>query len=81
MILSRPVAPRASRTADIVASVPEETKRTFRIDGTAATTASAISLSRSVGAPKLVPSSRARVTSARTVGWPWPRIIGPQEPM
>ena len=30
--------PRASRTADIAASVPDETNRTFSIDGTAAAT-------------------------------------------
>ena len=39
MILDRPVTPRATRTADIAASVPDETNRTFSIDGTAATTA------------------------------------------
>ncbi len=81
MILARPVTPRATRMADIVASVPDETNRTFAIDGTAATTASAISTSRIVGAPKLVPSASAPATAARTSGWPWPRIIGPHEPM
>ena len=35
MILSRPVTPRATRTADIAASVPDETNRTFSIEGTA----------------------------------------------
>ena len=81
MIFDRPVTPRATRTADIAASVPDETNRTFSIDGTAATTASAISISRTVGAPKLEPSSSASATAARTSGWAWPRIIGPHEPM
>ena len=39
----------------MAASVPDETNRTFSIDGTAAATVSAISTSRSVGAPKLEP--------------------------
>ena len=42
---------------------------------------SASSTSRSVGAPKLKPSSAAFCTASSTAGWPWPRIIGPQEPM
>ena len=33
-ILARPVAPRASRTAVIAASVPDDTSRTFSTDGT-----------------------------------------------
>ncbi len=81
MILSRPVTPRASLTADIAASVPEETNRTFSTDGTAAATVSAIAASRSVGAPKLVPVSSAADTACFTLGCPCPRIIGPQEPM
>jgi hypothetical protein len=47
----RPVAARASRTALIVASVPELTKRTISIDGKVATTRSASRTSSSVGAP------------------------------
>ena len=35
----------------MVASVPEETKRTISIDGTASTTSSAIRTSAAVGAP------------------------------
>src|SRR3546814_20720670 len=31
---SRPVWPRATRTADMVASVPEDTRRTISTDGT-----------------------------------------------
>ncbi len=54
-----PVYPRARRTALMVASVPEFTKRTFSTEGTASTTISARSISRGVGAPKLVPSSAA----------------------
>ena len=39
----------------MVASVPEFTRRTISIDGTAREISSASSTSRSVGAPKLVP--------------------------
>ena len=49
---SRPVAALARRTALIVASVPELTKRTISIDGTIAQTSSAIWISACVGAPK-----------------------------
>ena len=75
------MTPAPTRTADIAASVPDDTNRTFWIDGTASTTASAIAVSRVVGAPKLDPYSSAAVTAARTSGWPCPRIIGPHEPM
>jgi hypothetical protein len=80
-ILLRPVAPRASRSALMPASVPLETRRTCSTVGTWAMMASASSISRSVGAPKLKPSSAAFCTASSTAGWPWPRIIGPQEPM
>src|SRR6266480_4945256 len=52
---SRPVKPRATRMADIVASVPELTSLTISTDGTASQIASASSISASVGAPKRVP--------------------------
>ena len=68
MILSRPVTPRATRRADMAASVPDETNRTFSSDGTAAATVSAMSISRTVGAPKLEPRSIASTTAARTRG-------------
>ena len=55
----RRVNARASRSADIAASVPDETSRTCSIDGTASAISAASSTSRSVGAPKLVPSSAA----------------------
>ena len=50
-IRGRPVAARASRTALIVASVPELTNRTISIDGTMDVTRSASRTSSSVGAP------------------------------
>ncbi len=81
MILLRPVAPRARRMALMPASVPELTRRIISIDGTWRMISSASSTSRSVGAPKLNPSSAAFCTASSTAGWPWPRIIGPQEPM
>ena len=65
----------------IAASVPELTMRTISTAGTAATTISASSISRSVGAPKLVPRASTRVMALTTAGWLWPRIMGPQEPM
>ena len=80
--LLRPVAPRARRIALIAASVPELTRRTSPSLGTSARMASASSISRSVGAPKEKPSRRRRAAPPRAPpGWPWPRIIGPQEPM
>ena len=77
----RPVAPRASRIALIAASVPELTRRTISTEGRCRAISSASSTSRSVGAPKEKPSRAARCTASSTRGWPWPRIIGPQEPM
>ena len=55
MILSRPVKPRARRTALITASVPELTSRTFSTEGTAATIFWASRTSASVLAPNDVP--------------------------
>jgi hypothetical protein len=43
--------PRARRMADMVASVPLDTSRTFSTDGTRSQISSASSTSRSVGAP------------------------------
>ena len=51
MILSRPVYPRASRTALIAASVPEETRRTFSTEGNALRIRCASPTSPGVGAP------------------------------
>ena len=48
---SRPVAPRASLIALIAASVPEDTRRTISMDGSAREMISAISTSARVGAP------------------------------
>jgi hypothetical protein len=73
------VAARARRIALIVASVPEETKRTISMDGTASITRSASSASASVGAPNEVPRGRASCTASMTAGCAWPRISGPYE--
>ena len=70
--------PRASRTADIVASVPELTSRTLST-GARAASCSASSTSATVAAPNEVPRPTAAVTAATTSGWACPRIIGPQE--
>ena len=73
MIRSRPVAARATRTALIVASVPELTKRTRSTDGTRRQTSRPSSTSCAVGAPKLVPRPaaprRARVSSGGACPW------------
>ncbi len=65
---SRPVTPRAMRSAVIVASVPLDTSRTRSQDGTRARMASASSTSRSVGAPNEVPSAAAACTASTTFG-------------
>ena len=67
-IRSRPVAPRARRSALIDASVPEETRRTFSTEGTASTSSSASATSRSVGAPKVVPVAAASCTASTISG-------------
>ena len=79
MIFSRPVCPRASRTALIAASVPELTTRTCSIEGTRSQIRRAKSTSSSVFAPKLVPPRAVSATRARTRSGAWPRISGPQE--
>ena len=57
----RPVNPRASLTALIAASVPEETRRTSSMEGTASTISSASSTSRSVGGAERGPFGRRRL--------------------
>ena len=76
---SRRVNARARRIALIAASVPEETSRTISTDGTASTISAASSTSRSVGAPKLVPSRAASVTASTVSGSAWPNTSGPQD--
>ena len=69
MILLRPVNPRASRTADMVASVPEFTSRTCCTGSTRAMISSARSISASVGAPNDKPVVAAVCTASTTAGW------------
>ena len=64
----------------MVASVPDETKRTCSTDGSAAQIRSAISISPSVGAPNEVPAAAACFTARTTAVLACPRIRGPQEP-
>jgi hypothetical protein len=66
--------------ADMVASVPELTKRIFAMDGKQAVMRSARSASAAVDAPKLVELRAARSMASTTGGKAWPRIIGPQDP-
>ena len=77
---ARPVAPRARRIADSVASVPELTMRTISQPGTSRAMVSAIVTSSGFGTPKLKPSRAVRITASSTAGWLWPTIIGPHEP-
>jgi hypothetical protein len=67
-ILPRPVKPRASRSADIVASVPDETSRTISTDGSSRAIVSAISISISVGAPNESPFGAMSTTAFTTAG-------------
>ena len=55
--------------------------RTISIDGTSAVIRSAMSTSRRLGAPKVVPSGACAVIAATTAGCAWPSSSGPQEPM
>ena len=64
----------------MVASVPEDTKRTFSIEGTSRQTRSASSTSAAQGAPKLVPRAAACCTASTTAGWRGRGSSGPQEP-
>ncbi len=72
--------PRASRIADMVASVPEVTRRTRSTD-VRPTISSASSTSPSVGVPYDVPRATAADAAATTSGWACPSSIGPQEPI
>ena len=67
-ITSRPVCARATRRANIVASVPELANRIRSIDGTRPTISSASSISSSVGAAKADPRRSWASTAATTAG-------------
>ncbi len=77
---SRPVAARASRTALITASVPDDVNRSRSIDGIAAVIASPSSTSAGCVAPSANPSSAAARTASTTDGCACPRIDAPHEP-
>ena len=62
----------------MVASVPEETKRTLST-GVRATISSASSTSGSVGVPYDVPRATAAATASWTSGWAWPSSMAPHE--
>ena len=68
MIRLRPVAPRARRTAVLVASVPLFINRTRSQLGTRSRIASANFISRGVGAPNDVPSPAASRNAAVIAG-------------
>ena len=73
------MAPRARRTALIVASVPELTNRTISTDGKVAVTRSANLTSSSVGAPNVVPRAAASPMAASTAGCACLGLAQPQE--
>src|SRR6478735_4532185 len=79
MIRLRPVKPRASRTAVMVASVPVDTIRRRSTAGTRSWTMAARLASSGVEAPKESPRSTAAWTASSTAGWAWPSRAGPQE--
>ena len=72
--------PRATRSADIVASVPDETKRIFSSDGIMNCSSSPSSTSRAVGAPNVVPDAAVCTIAAITSGSAWPSTSGPHDP-
>ncbi len=63
----------------MVASVPDDTARTFSIDGTARHSSSAKRTSSSVGAPNDVPDAIVSETASSTSRWAWPRMSGPHD--
>ena len=77
MILSRRRQVRAARSAKNVASDPVEVKRTCSAHGTARHTSSASRTMASLTMKNVVPFSSWSRTAATTVGWLWPRIMGP----
>ena len=81
MILARPVKPRATRSADIVASVPDETKRIFSSDGIMnREQLGELDLARGRRAEGGARRRRRATMAATTSGSAWPRISGPHEP-
>ena len=76
------VKARASRSADIVASVPELTKRTISMRGNARhDQLGQIDFAPVRGAEARAALHGACSRASTTAGMAWPRIIGPQEPM
>ena len=78
-IFGRPVNPRASRMADIVASVPELTRRTFQLPRRA-TRSLRQAEPRGTRAPNERPCAAVSFTDSMTAGCACPRIAGPHEP-
>ena len=74
---SRPVTPRATRMASMVASVPEFTNRT-RSRRNRRHSSSASSTVASVVTAKWVPVRAARSMASTTLGWAWPTAIDPK---
>ena len=71
---------RASRTAIMVASVPDEVNRTRSADGTICCTACAQRISAGWLAPNCVPRAIAAAAAAATAGCPWPSSKAPCPP-
>jgi hypothetical protein len=79
--LLRPVNPRASRNASMVASVPLLVKRTASAEGTMRQKRSAASNSAGVAAAKCEPSAMAWYTVSTIAGWACPWISAPNDIM
>ena len=74
-IFGRPVKARASRIANIVASVPELQKRTASTLGTRSHRMVASWTSAGFAAAKPVPRAACARIASTTFGCEWPRII------
>jgi hypothetical protein len=79
MILSLPVAARATRIASIVASVPEFTKRICS-NWNRSQIASARAIVSGVVTAKWIAFSAARCSAATIFGWAWPTTLTPKPP-
>ncbi len=79
MILSRPVAARATRIASIVASVPEFTNRICS-SWKRSQIASASAMVSGVVTAKWIAFCAALVSASTILGWAWPTTLTPKPP-
>ena len=79
MILSRPVAARATRIASIVASVPEFTNRICS-SWNRSQIASASAIVSGVVTAKWIALCAAFSSASTILGWAWPTTLTPKPP-